>query len=349
MQFGKRVFFWFSFIMLSAASLYCLAIITGFSMPNQTVLTVSSSNYSNISKPVQDTNVSKNEPDNASQSQTSSTASKAVTAASKGTAKGKIVNKTITSESANLKYQKIYINNKTSLNINLKNELLAGPKLRIKAINEPQVLIVHTHSTETFMLDERDYYTDKDQTRTTDDTKNIIAVGKILCDTLIKKGINVVHASEKHDYPEYTGSYTRAADTIKKYLEKYPTIKVVIDLHRDAMQSSDGTKTAVVAEIDGKKAAQLMIVAGCEDGSVTDFPNWKENFRLAIKLQQSLEVIYPSLARPILFTPRRYNQNLTTGSLLIECGTDANTLDQAKYSAELLGNALATTLNMIRK
>lgn len=348
MRFGKRLFFWFSFFMLSAASIYCLVLITGFIMPTETALTTSSG-FTDTSKAEHASKAQSTEQNQSSQKQISSETSKAVTAASKGTAKGKIINKTVDPKTANFKYQKIYINNKTSFSINLKSELLAGPKLRIQTTNEPQVLIVHTHTTETFMLDERDYYTDNDLTRTTDDTKNIVAVGNVLCDTLIEKGIGVVHASEKHDYPEYTGSYTRAADTIKKYLQKHPTIKVVIDLHRDAIQSSDGTKTAVVSEVEGKKAAQLMIVAGCEDGNITDFPNWKENFRLAIKLQQSLEVMYPSLARPILFIPRKYNQNLTTGSLLIECGTDANTLEQAKYSAELLGNALASTLNMLKE
>ena len=92
-----------------------------------------------------------------------------------------------------------------------------------------------------------------------------------------------------------------------------------------------------------------MLVSGCQSGSVTGFPNWKENFRLAIRLQQTMEVLYPTLARPILLTARKYNQHLTTGSLLIECGTEANTLEQAKYSAELLADCLASTLNMLKK
>ena len=121
-----------------------------------------------------------------------------------------------------------------------------------------------------------------------------------------------------------------------------------IDLHRDAMMDSNKNKTALTAEINGKEAAQVMLVSGCQNGTVTGFPNWRENFRLAIRLQQTMEVKYKGLARPILFTSRKYNQHLTNGSLLIECGTDANTLEQAKYSATLLADCLAATLNMLK-
>lgn len=345
MRFSKRLFFLFSFCLLSAAALYCLALLSGFVLP--TAPTVSAPVVTASSAPI-----SSEAPKASTQTPASSaapTSSKAVPATSAGKAKGKIVERTISPETANLSFQKIHVKNGTSLTVDLKAELLAGPKLRLQNTAEPQVLIVHTHTTECFMTEERSYYTDSDQTRTTKESNNIVAVGKVLADTLTEKGIAVVHATEQHDYPEYTGSYSRAAVTIQKYLGKYPSIRVVIDLHRDSITAKDGTKSAVVAEVDGKKAAQVMLVAGCQDGSVTGFPNWRENFRLAIRLQQSLEVMYPSLARPIYFTPRKYNQNLTTGSLLLECGTEANTLEQAKYSAKLVGNALASTLQLLKE
>lgn len=260
---------------------------------------------------------------------------------------GKIITKTIDNSSANLKYNKIYVKNGTSKKIDLKSELLKNIDLKFEKSSVPQVLIVHTHTTESYMAEKRDYYTESDKTRTTNDSENIVAVGEELKKGLIQKGIGVIHATEKHDYPEYTGSYNRAAETIKKYLNKYPTLKVVIDLHRDSITASNKDKTALVKEVNGKSAAQLMLVSGCQDGSVTGFENWKQNFGLAIRLQQSMEVMYPGLARPILFTPRRYNQHLTTGSLLIECGTEANTLEEAEYSASLLANALAYTLNLL--
>ena len=346
---GRKIFFLFSFLLLSVASLYCLILVCGFALAPEVyaktesaTLTINESSFSSeISKntwsnPVLSSPISKVE--NNSE----------IPAATNGTAKGKIITRCIDSSAANLEYQKIYVKNQTGVDINLKTELLSPPKLKITSTNEPQVLIVHTHTTECYMNEERGYYTNSDATRTTDDTKNIVAVGKVLKDTLDKKGILTVHATEKHDYPEYTGSYGRAEQTIKSYLEKYPTIQVVLDLHRDSITDANGAKSALVTNIKNKKAAQVMLVSGCESGSVTGFPNWRENFRLAIKLQQTMEVLYPSLARPILFTSRKYNQHLTTGSLLIECGTEANTLEQAAYSAELLGECIAATLNTLK-
>lgn len=352
---GRKAFAFFSFLLLSAASFYCLFFICEFfltpKIPNTTDYT-----YETDCNSSENFSIEKNEISSAENSVSSvdskkdnSSLGSEIAAATKSKAKGKISTRFIDSSSANLSYQKVYIKNGTSLNIDIKTSLLNPPKLKIQNTASPQVLIVHTHTTECYMTEERDYYTDADRTRTTNNSKNIVAVGEILKETLEEEGIGVVHATEKHDYPEYTGSYDRAADTIKKYLKKYPTIKVVIDLHRDSITSSDGTKSALVKEVEGKKAAQVMLVSGCQSGTVTGFDNWKENFRLAVRLQQTMEVMYPGLARPILFTPRRYNQHLTTGSLLIECGTEANTLEQAKYSAKLLGKSLVSTLNMLKE
>lgn len=347
---GKKIFFLFSFLLLSLSSLYCLILICGFTLvPEVYAKTESKLLTANRSDLVNETK--ENPTSSASVSPTPETQvekESEIPAAAEGTAKGKIIYRSIDSSAANLKYQKIYIKNQTGLNINLKTELLNPPELKIVSTDAPQVLIVHTHTTECYMNEEKDHYTASDLTRSTDNSKNMVAVGEVLKDALDKKGIMTVHAAEKHDFPEYTGSYGRAEQTIKKYLEKYPSIKVVVDLHRDSVTDPNGAKSALVTNINGKKAAQVMLVSGCESGSVTDFPNWKENFRLAIKLQQAMEVMYPSFARPILFTPRKYNQHLTKGSLLIECGTEANTLEQAKYSAELLGECLAATLNTLK-
>ena len=117
------------------------------------------------------------------------------------------------------------------------------------------------------------------------------------------------------------------------------------DLHRDAVSSGESDKVKLVTEIDGKKAAQVMLVMGSQSGSVTNFPNWKENLKLAVRLQQKIEQKYPTLARPLSLMPKNYNESLTTGSLLIEFGTDVNTLAEAHYSAELVGNALSELLS----
>ncbi len=263
------------------------------------------------------------------------------------TAKGKILSKFISPYSANLKYNKIYINNKTGQTINVANELKSGTKIKMKKSKEPEVLIMHTHATECFLNENRDYYTAEDKSRTTDNSKNITAVGETIKKQLENAGFSVLHDKTQHDYPSYNGSYTRSKATVQSYLKKYNSIKIVIDLHRDAMPSGND-KIAPTVEIGGKKAAQVMLVMGSQTGNITGHSKWKENFRLAIKLQQSFETNYPGFARSMLLKSAKYNQYLTTGSVLIEIGTDANTFEQALYSGELVGKALAETLNTMK-
>lgn len=270
-----------------------------------------------------------------------------VSAASKGNVVGKVSEKFISPYTAKTSYNNVYLKNSTDLNVDLKSLLKADLGYKIEKNDEPQVLILHTHATETFLDSDRDYYTDKDVSRTTDQSKNMVAVGKIVADKLNTAGIKTIHDTTLHDYPSYNESYTRAAKTITGYLKKHPSIKIVIDLHRDAISPSSNEKVKVTAEIDGKKAAQIMLVMGSQSGNTKNFPNWQENLKLAVKLQQTVEVMYPSLARSISLMPKNYNESLTTGSMLIEMGTDANSLEEVKYSAELLGNALKSLLNTL--
>ena len=169
-------------------------------------------------------------------------------------------------------------------------------------------------------------------------------VGDALAKKLAEHGISVLHDGTIHDYPAYTGAYDRSEVTIRAALEEYPSIKVIIDLHRDAISSADGSRTAPVAEINGRNAAQFMVITGCDDGRFGNMPEYLENFRLACMIQSSAEKLYPGLARPILFDYRNYNQHISTGSLLIEVGSHANSLDEAVYSGELLGDCMADAL-----
>ncbi len=258
--------------------------------------------------------------------------------------KGKIISKYISSKAASLSYKNVYVKNSSGANINIKELLSAELPFQIKKTDAPQVLIVHTHTTETFMKEESEYYTEADTPRTRNTEYNMVKIGQTVAKKLNDAGIVTVHATEEHDYPEYTGSYSRAAKTIKKYIEKYPSIKVVLDIHRDAVSSGKSDKVKLVTKINGKKAAQVMLVMGSETGSVTAHPNWKENLKLAVKLQNTLETDYEGLARPLFLTSKRYNQNLTKGSLLIEIGTDANTIDEAVLSASFVGEAIAKVL-----
>ena len=136
------------------------------------------------------------------------------------------------------------------------------------------------------------------------------------------------------DYPEYSGAYDRSCEKIIKILEENPSIQIVIDVHRDAIES-EGVRYAPVTEIDGKTAAQVMIICGC-----MNVPQYRYNLRLASRLQGIMETNYPGLTRPILFDERNYNQELTKGSILLEMGSHANSLDEALYSGELVGECL---------
>ena len=237
------------------------------------------------------------------------------------------------------------VRNLTSLDNSYLTELSEQlPTLEIKADGEPEVLIMHTHTTECYENAEHDYYDENRSCRTLDAEYNMIAVGNMITEQLAAGGIGVIHDTTVHDSPSYNGSYDRSRETVKNILEQYPSVKIVLDIHRDAIER-DGERIAPVTEINGKKAAQIMIICGCDDGTM-NMPNCTENFKLACLMQSGFERDYPTLTRPVLFDYSHYNQDLTTGSLLIEVGGHANTLEQAKYSGELIGKSLAKTLKM---
>ena len=134
-------------------------------------------------------------------------------------------------------------------------------------------------------------------------------------------------------------------EAFEKYLEEYPSIQVVLDIHRDAIEQSGGVRIKPTAKILGKKAAQLMIITGCEEGKVTDFPDWERNLTFALRLQSICEEKFPGLMRPLYFCQRKYNMDLSPNNLLVEVGSCANTLEEAVYAGRLLGNSLATLLD----
>lgn len=264
--------------------------------------------------------------------------------AAKGSAVGKITERYISPYTANTSYKNIYLKNNTELKVDLKSLFLAKTGYHIEKNGSPQVLILHTHATESYMPTSRDYYTNKDVTRSTDNSKNMVAIGEIVTKKLNAKGINTLHSKTQHDYPSYNESYSRAADTICSYKRKYKDLKVVIDIHRDAISDGKTDKIKLTKDINGKPAAQIMLVMGSQSGGVKNFPNYKENLKLAVKIQSKAEQMYPGLARSICLMSKNYNESLTNGSVLIEIGTDANSFEEAKYSAELLGNILCEVL-----
>ena len=208
----------------------------------------------------------------------------------------------------------------------------------------PQVLIMHTHATEDYRLSAGLWFTPGDGARSTDRSINMCAVGRVMADTLNAAGICTLHDETLNDYPSYTGSYANSRAVVQQYLAQYPSIKVVLDVHRDAIERENGTRCAPVCTIDGREAAQVMIICGCDNGTSVQLPAWRQNLRFAAAWERSMEAKYPGLTRPVLFSYRFYNQDLTTGSLLIEIGGHGNNLNEALYAGYLAAQGLAETL-----
>ena len=208
--------------------------------------------------------------------------------------------------------------------------------------DEPQVLILHTHATETYQTWDELVYDPDFSARTTDTARNMCAVGDRMTEILNEAGINTVHDTTLHDSPSYTESYARSAQTARSWLEKYPGIKVILDVHRDAIETTDGVRLKPLCEIEGQDTAQVMIIAGCDNGSTVNLPDWKKNLGFAAAWEAEMETLYPGLTRPVLCGYRFYNQDVTTGSLLIEIGGHANTLTEAVRAGEYAARALAS-------
>jgi stage II sporulation protein P len=262
--------------------------------------------------------------------------------ANAGAYDGRVITQKIGNSGKN--YGKVYLSNKTPLTIDLKRELSISPDVAIYKNSSPQVLIIHTHATECYLPEDSGYYKKSWPSRTSDNTKNMIAVGDVVSRKLNEAGIVTLHDTTKHDEYSYNGSYERSTKTVEKYLKEYPSIDVVLDLHRDALTTDNGTKIKPTVKINGKPAAQMMICTGSQTGDVTGYPDWRQNLRFALRVQQAVAEKYEGLMRPVYFVSKKYNHQLSHGSILIEMGSEANTLAEAQYSAELLSNALIDLL-----
>ena len=212
----------------------------------------------------------------------------------------------------------LYLYNRTGESVDLAAAAQASVNITLPA-EGPQILIIHTHTTEAYTPDGTDVYTpDGGVARTLEEEDNMLRVGDEMERVFTEMGLSVIHDRTVHDYPQYNGAYTRSAQTVQKYLEQYPSIKIVLDVHRDALAGEDGTVYKAVTVIDGVDTAQVMLVIGHgQDGSN---PHWMENLALACKIQSSMNTLYPTLARPMTFRSSSYNQELSTGSLLVEVG-----------------------------
>lgn len=221
---------------------------------------------------------------------------------------------------------------------------LADPlALGVQTNDEPQVLIVHTHGSESYQPDAAFPYTPTETDRTTDTRYNVVRVGDELRQTLEAQGITTLHCREMFDTPAYSGSYDRALREIERTLAEHPTIKVVIDVHRDSILTDDGQAYKTAYERSGETFAQLMLVVGTDAGGLSH-DNWRQNLNVAVGLQSDLNQSYPGLMRPVYMRTQRFNQHARVGSMLVEVGSSGNTLTEALASVRLFGGVLAERL-----
>ena len=238
----------------------------------------------------------------------------------------------------------VYIINEDNVSFSLE-KLLEDPfTVKFEKNKEPEVLIVHTHATESYNEYYSDYYYKDNDYRDTDNEKNVVHIGSIVAKKLEEAGISVIHSEAQHDNPNYNKSYTNSNETIRKYLDQYSSIKLVLDIHRDTLISDNGTKYRPITKINGKDVAQIMLLMGAGNDT---YPNevWEKNLSLAANIQKNAQQLYPDLMRPILLRDSRYNQHLLAGSMLVEIGTCANTLEEAERAAEYFCEVLLKTLN----
>ena len=213
-----------------------------------------------------------------------------------------------------------------------------GAPLTVADAAAPTVLVFHTHTTESYALNGDGLYYPDQPTHRRNSDRNMVRVGDELCAVLAGRGVGYIHDTEIYD-DEYDGAYARSREAALRYLEEYPTLKIVIDVHRDAFRDG-GKHVKPTAVINGKKAAQVMIIAGAEENGI-EYPGWETNLRFALALQKAAQSKYMGLMKPLFFCPRRYNMDLTENGALLEIGTEVNTLEEAAYAARLIGDVIA--------
>lgn len=242
---------------------------------------------------------------------------------------------------------KVFLKNDSGKTINLSHYLNSDLPFKLSG-DGVHVLIVHTHGSESYHPDGKDFYTPEDVERTTDTRYNVVRIGDEIESILKSKGISVIHDRNIYDRPTYNGSYTRALNAITNHLKKNPGIKVIIDVHRDSICADDGTRYKTVAKVNGKDSAQLMLVMSTGESGLPH-PNWQENLKFGVKLQSKIANKYPGLMRPINLRKDRFNMHVTTGSILVEVGSAANTLEEALVAIRPFSEELAAILLSAKK
>lgn len=229
-------------------------------------------------------------------------------------------------ENSNVEIGGVKIKNETDFEI---NDSIMNTGIDI---NKENITIFHTHTCESYTPTEQYNYQQTGNFRTTDLNYSVARVGDELTNYLMGYGFNVIHDKTYHDYPAYTGSYTRSKTTVENILKSNPS-DIIIDLHRDAIGSKSNYDPSV--KIGEDTVAQLMFVIGTNGGGLYH-PNWQSNLKFAIELQQKANEIYPGLFKTMIVRNSRYNQHLGKAACIIEVGATGNTLEQCMNSMKYL-------------
>ena len=238
---------------------------------------------------------------------------------------------------------RVYISNSTDYTLSVP-ELQTLFSAELSGGDGPQILILHSHGSEAYTPAPGTEVVWSGDHRTTDSRYNVVKVGDVMTEVFGEAGISVLHDRTLYDYPSYTGAYDRSLAAIQSYLAQYSSIRLILDIHRDAIADQEGTQYKVVSDLpDGQRAAQMTLVVG-SDGSGLHHPDWKENLRLAAALQEQVLATYPTLMRPVLLRNSRYNQHASPGSLLVEVGAAGNSPEEAQLAGRLLAQELAAVL-----
>lgn len=207
----------------------------------------------------------------------------------------------------------------------------------------PCVLIYHTHDAEAYTQTATYPYTRSGQWRTMDETRSVIAVGEALAKCLREVyGVSVLHDTTRHECGKLATAYSRSEITLRKALAAYPSLVLVIDLHRDAYTVTDEPTTDFVS-LNGQELARVMCVVGRGD-NYEEKPRYAQNYNLAASLTRQLKAMDSRLARPVRVKAGRYNQHLAPYSLLLEVGHNANTLEQALAVTPYLAEAIVVAM-----
>ena len=232
----------------------------------------------------------------------------------------------------------VSIYNHTDYTLDIEGLLAAAPELSVDG-DGPKVLIYHSHATEAYTMDGTDVYEESDSYRTLDTDQNMVRIGEEMTAVFEAAGIGVIHDTTLYDYPSYNNAYIRSIEGVQAALKEYPSLVLLLDVHRDALVADDGTiYKAVAGTVDN--CAQVMMVMG-SDASGQVHPNWKVNLALAAEIQDAVTRKWATLARPIVLRTSRFNQHVSTGVILVEVGTHGNTLQEAITAARLYARTVA--------